>query len=91
MTNVVKHAQARSLSLELKQSPGWVEIVVADDGIGFPDHAPNTPRSTGGFGLFQIRERLWAWGGELRITNRSEGGTCAIIRMPEPQSFPKTT
>lgn len=51
--NVVKHAQARSATLEVDVLPGWVVLHVQDNGRGFDPAAP-----TAGIGLRTLRSRV---------------------------------
>lgn len=76
--NVVKHAQTTLARIELRgERDGLVEIVVADGGAGFDAANRQTPETTsGGFGLFSIRERLELMGGgwrSLRPRARARG------------------
>ncbi len=54
--NVVKHARAGGLRLELGGDGERLQIVVADDGVGFDAGARSG--SNAGLGLFQVRERM---------------------------------
>ncbi len=78
LTNVVKHARARHVSIALTRMEGSVTAVVEDDGQGFdPDEAPS-----GGFGLIGMRERLALLGGRLRIESSPGAGTTIAADVP---------
>ena len=78
LTNVVKHARARRVSIALTRMEGSVTAVVEDDGQGFdPDEAPS-----GGFGLIGMRERLALLGGRLRIESSPGAGTTIAADVP---------
>ena len=79
LTNVVKHARARHVSILLARRDGLIKAVVEDDGQGF-DPAEQTPEA---FGLVGMRERLALLGGRLEVESGSEGGTtvAAEVRM----------
>jgi two-component system, NarL family, sensor histidine kinase DevS len=80
LTNVVKHAQARRVSILLTGKEGAVKAVVEDDGRGFdPEQA-----SDGGFGLVGMRERLALLGGRLEIEAARDGGTTIAAEVPVP-------
>lgn len=82
LMNVLKHAQAREVWVEvLETGQNEVEVGVLDDGDGI-DVSRLEPAAPGthGFGLFSIRERLRRHNGTLEITSRPSGGTEA--RMP---------
>jgi len=72
VTNVVRHAQARTCRLRLEQQNGSCRLEIADDGQGFS--------SLEGNGLRGMRERVEMLGGSLERTNRS--GTTLIITLP---------
>jgi signal transduction histidine kinase len=78
LTNVVKHARARRVSILLARRDGTVTVVVEDDGKGF-DPADNRE---GGFGLTGMRERLGLLGGRLEIESGSETGTTIAAEVP---------
>ncbi|RBP18404.1 PAS domain S-box-containing protein [Roseiarcus fermentans] len=81
ITNVVKHAGARTVGVILKASAHDVFMVVEDDGIGFdPERVgqATAPR----LGLLGIRERLAAIGGSVEIESRPGKGTTLIMRAP---------
>jgi signal transduction histidine kinase len=72
VTNIVNHAQAKNLVLELKPAGERVELTVSDDGIGFDvEKSLKTSR----FGLVGMQERAQLVGGELHITSRPGHGT----------------
>jgi signal transduction histidine kinase len=76
LTNIVKHADARSVRVAVTASAGAVSIEVQDDGVGF---APGASGS--GFGLAGIRERVQLAGGTVRIES-GEGGTRVRAALP---------
>lgn len=66
LTNVARHAQATEVTLRLHWPDGGeaIEWSVADDGIGLPDGDAALRR---GNGLAGIKERVWAFGGDLLL------------------------
>jgi PAS domain S-box-containing protein len=87
MVNVVKHARASTCRVRiLRREPGpagtgAITMVVEDDGCGYmPPAAPDYAR--GGFGLFNIRQRLARLGGSVRIEPREGGGTVVTLAAP---------
>ena len=79
LTNVVKHADARRVSIVLMRRNGAVTTVVEDDGRGFD---PREPREDA-LGLVGMRERLALVGGRLRIESGAEGGTTVVAEVPQ--------
>lgn len=70
LTNVVKHARAHRVAIELSARDGGVEVIVRDDGQGFD---PDAPRE--GFGLTGMRERVGLCDGTLEIESAPGAGT----------------
>ncbi len=66
LTNVARHAQAGEVTVALRWPRGrdTVDWSVADDGVGLADAASALRR---GNGLAGIKERVWAFGGDLRL------------------------
>ncbi len=66
LTNVARHAQASAVRLALRWPAGSdaIEWSVSDDGVGMPDADAALRR---GNGLAGIKERVWAFGGDLGL------------------------
>jgi signal transduction histidine kinase len=80
LTNVVKHAKARNVSVLLALKDGAVKAMIEDDGGGF-DPAERTGE---GFGLVGMRERLALLGGRLEIESSDGAGTTVAAEVPLP-------
>jgi two-component system sensor histidine kinase UhpB len=84
LTNVVKHAQARKVSILLKEEVDAVDATITDDGRGFdaekyqrvPGQAP------GGWGLVGMYERAHLLDGTLFIDSKPGRGTTIRVRIP---------
>jgi signal transduction histidine kinase len=89
LTNVVKHAQARQVSVRLDVAPHELQLVVQDDGIGLPPQLAEGPAKSRGLGnLHRRAERL---GGRLSIgpTDHAAGpGTAVRLHLPLPTKCP---
>ncbi|MDQ3787440.1 MAG: sensor histidine kinase [Actinomycetota bacterium] len=77
LTNVVKHADARSARVVLAYDDGEVRLEVTDDGRGAPDVVEH-----GGYGIVGMIERAHALGGRLDAGNRPEGGFRVVATVP---------
>ncbi len=77
LTNVVKHAGARSVQVRVADVGDTIAIDVQDDGRGLDEAKPNE-----GFGLVGMRERVESLGGTLTIGPGAAGGTRVTARMP---------
>jgi signal transduction histidine kinase len=77
INNVVKHAQAERIQVEVIEAGGSVHLTVRDDGNGFD------PSSTdGGFGLIGMQERVELVGGRLSIESARGRGTMVRAELP---------
>jgi signal transduction histidine kinase len=83
ITNVVKHAQASHVSIQLAFVDHEVTLAVIDDGAGMDvDIAKQAALDGKGFGLAGIRERVQLVGGDLEIESVPGTGTRLSIRVP---------
>ena len=83
LVNVVKHAQAEKVSIGLRRDLDNMEIVVADFGCGYDVSCPGKELAKlGGFGLFNIRQRIQHLGGDLGIESTIGSGTQVTINIP---------
>jgi signal transduction histidine kinase len=78
LTNVVRHASARRVSIALRDTGGMLELRVRDDGVGID---PASTRKRSSLGLLGIRERALAYRGSFEIAPRSSG-TEAVLQLP---------
>lgn len=75
VTNIVKHSQAFSCNISIKQTETGLRLIIKDDGIGM------ARKDIGkGSGLLGMRERLEFVNGSLDI--RSDNGTMIIMNVP---------
>ncbi len=83
LINVVKHASASKVKVSILRADEQVRVLVEDDGVGFdPTKAAPVGAKTGGFGLFNIRERLEQLGGCFEIKSSPNHGCKVIITAP---------
>lgn len=85
LTNVVKHADARHVSIVLEARAQEVRLVIEDDGSGF-DLASVTTAPSKRLGLSGMQERLAMIGATLRIESALGEGTSIFIRVPLSES-----
>ena len=74
LTNAVKHAQADSASVVIRMTGSWLDMEIADDGIG--GAAPD------GQGLANIVDRVSALDGDVTIDSPPGRGTRLVVRIP---------
>jgi signal transduction histidine kinase len=83
LTNVVKHAQARHVSVTVDQPDGGtVRLRVRDDGIGFDASNAAQLLREGHYGLAGMRERASLIGGSLEVGSMPGHGTTVEARLP---------
>lgn len=83
LVNVVKHAKASKASVSTKKVRNNIRITVEDDGVGFdPSSIKTRDYTKGGFGLFNIKERLDQIGGKAEIHSRPGNGTRITLIAP---------
>ena len=86
LTNIAKHAVARSVSIMVEQQDHAVQMIVQDDGRGFDvDATLRTPGTTKGLGLHGMQERAILLNGSLTIQSSVGGGTTIVVRIPLPK------
>jgi len=87
LQNVVKHARSKRATVRCTVMNDALSLDVVDPGVGFEVHAiDRLPTRQGGFGLFNIRERLKLMGGSVDIHSVVGEGTTVRIRVPlKPQ------
>jgi len=93
LVNVVKHAMAKKAKVFTRRIQKNIQITVEDNGVGFDVEAISAVKdpAKGGFGLFNIRERLDQIGGSVIINARAGKGTQITLTAPiENQEKPRT-
>jgi signal transduction histidine kinase len=90
LTNVLKHAEARHVSVIVERRRDHVLVIVEDDGKGFEvEEAVPAPSLGRGLGLLGMRERVALVGGALKLDSSPGAGTTARARIPVPPAAEK--
>jgi signal transduction histidine kinase len=79
LTNIARHAQAKSASILVERRGDLVRAIVEDDGIGFD---VNTNQGERHLGLLGMRERAELLNGTMTIESSPNGGTSIFIEIP---------
>jgi signal transduction histidine kinase len=83
LTNVVKYARARHVSIDLMRDDEGISLVIADDGVGFPERVSRDRLS---HGISGMRQRVRALSGTFSIHGESGRGTQIEVRIPLPRN-----
>jgi signal transduction histidine kinase len=79
LTNIARHAGAKTVKVQLIQDGKELSLKVSDNGRGITQKQIDDPKS---FGIIGIRERVNLWGGSVRITGKKDMGTKVMVRIP---------
>ena len=77
--NIVKHAQASVITLQIVRGPDQLTVMVEDNGVGFD---PQALRPEAGIGLANIETRLAYLGGEAYFDAAPGRGTVVTLTVP---------
>ncbi|MEW5867649.1 MAG: ATP-binding protein [Chloroflexota bacterium] len=82
LNNLVKHAKAKKVTVELGATDGTIYLEIRDDGVGFD---LTTARASGGLGLHTMEQRASKIGGNLEVASSPGSGTRirVEVRMSE--------
>ena len=75
--NILKHAKASTVGIELKVSDGKLHLIIRDNGQGF-----NPQFNTNGLGLRNLHSRANLLGGRLNIESHPQQGSVFHIQLP---------
>ncbi|HEY3396990.1 MAG TPA: PAS domain-containing sensor histidine kinase [Armatimonadota bacterium] len=83
LVNALKYSRAQRVSVSVHRGDeGVLCVSVADDGVGFDPQALPAAGAVGGFGLFNIRERLTDLGGRFEIDSTPHQGARFTLTAP---------
>ncbi len=88
LTNIVKYARAKTVSVDLMIADGSITLVIGDDGVGISESAQDNLLS---HGITGMRQRVSALHGEFSIQRGANGGTQLELSVPlaaEPHGPP---
>jgi len=81
VSNVLSHADAGQVRVRLSAG-SELQLEIEDDGVGFDSMRPARPDGRQHMGLFGIRERTAALGGEARVESTPGKGTRVSVTIP---------
>jgi len=80
INNIVKHAAAKKLTIQLIKYPAYINLMIEDDGQGFDYHKAFEEKK--GIGLGNIASRVEYLNGTLEVDSATGKGTTVIIEIP---------
>ena len=78
VTNVYRHAKAKSCAVTIAAQPHSLQLCIVDDGPGFPATLQR------GVGLNSMQERAEELGGRFTFENQAAGGARVQVWLPLP-------
>jgi PAS domain S-box-containing protein len=79
MTNIIRHANAKNVTVKLYSSPSQVFLKISDDGKGIKKEKINSKDSLGFIGM---KERLKEFDGTLEIISSAKNGAGLLVSIP---------
>ncbi len=80
LTNVIRHANASSVSIMLNQSKQGITMTIKDNGIGIPEEKIESYKS---LGLISMRERVRQFDGKFVVSSKEGKGTKLTFFIPK--------
>ena len=89
LANIAKHSMARHAAVAINKTPGGLEFVIQDDGLGMLAPSVSTIvttakelTSSGHFGLEIMQSRAQRLGASLEVGDNAGGGTRVRLLLP---------
>jgi signal transduction histidine kinase len=76
VNNIIKHSQARNVTIQIFKSKNGVVLMIEDDGIGI-----TAEQESSGIGLMNIRNRVEALNGTINFEQAEANGTCVRVKL----------
>lgn len=79
LTNIIRHAEATKINVDMKERDGYLILDIIDNGKGIPEEKLSDHNS---FGLMGMKERTQYLGGDLEIKGIINKGTTVTLKIP---------
>jgi signal transduction histidine kinase len=87
LTNIIRHAEAKQVSVSMEKTGAHVVLKIQDNGKGIANKEMADPQS---FGLIGMRERIHHLNGHIEIKSGASSGTAIVCTIPLKQNHGKT-
>jgi signal transduction histidine kinase len=87
MANVRKHARASDVEIRLAEHDGVAQLVISDDGCGFPEVPGGMSEGAVSTWPWSIHERIKALGGSLKVDSSVARGARLLLEIPVPRQL----
>ena len=78
LSNILRHAQANNVRIDVQLAQGRLSVKIADDGVGL---APDFAKKANAFGLAGIEERIYALGGTFGTESNAGQGMTVFVSI----------
>ena len=78
MTNIIRHAQASTVEIQLRHTPNTL-LTIGDNGVGIASEKVTSGKS---FGIIGMRQRISRCGGTVEISSNNGKGTLVTVNIP---------
>lgn len=82
LANVIHHADAKHVTIDLRWAGEEVTLALTDDGIGFDVWNPKESHLTGHYGLANLKSRIEEFMGRMAIKSQAGKGTTLSATIP---------
>jgi signal transduction histidine kinase len=82
LTNISKHARARTVKIGIEAAEGRLRLRIEDDGVGFDPSRVKQSGEHHGWGLMTMAERAEMIGGRFSLESRTGRGTIVSVEVP---------
>jgi len=80
--NVIKHAKASKVWLQLDYNPTELDVLIKDDGVGFSEEYIKREDAAITAGLINMKTRAKLFGGKVLIDSKINSGTKILVTVP---------
>lgn len=87
ISNAFRHAQAKSIRVELEYRNRDLKLLIHDNGLGIDEHLLIEGKKAGHWGLPGMRERVAQLNGNIRFESQQGMGTTVEVKIPAHRAY----